>query len=93
MAERVYLDWNATAPLRVEAREAMIAAMDALTRGAGASGADQGTEAQGLTDKLWEQLSAHVYVFLHQTRLSDVIANELVPCPAMPNLFAVVDEA
>ncbi len=25
---RVYLDWNATAPLRVEAREAMIAAMD-----------------------------------------------------------------
>ena len=25
---RVYLDWNATAPLRPEAREAMIAAMD-----------------------------------------------------------------
>jgi cysteine desulfurase len=29
MAERVYLDWNATAPLRPEAREAMIAALDA----------------------------------------------------------------
>jgi cysteine desulfurase len=28
MAERVYLDWNATAPLRREAREAMAAAMD-----------------------------------------------------------------
>ncbi len=28
MNERVYLDWNATAPLRPEAREAMIAAMD-----------------------------------------------------------------
>ncbi len=28
MAERVYLDWNATAPLRPEARAAMIAAMD-----------------------------------------------------------------
>jgi cysteine desulfurase len=28
MAERVYLDWNATAPLRPEARDAMIAAMD-----------------------------------------------------------------
>jgi cysteine desulfurase len=28
MADRVYLDWNATAPLRPEAREAMTAAMD-----------------------------------------------------------------
>jgi cysteine desulfurase len=30
MAARVYLDWNATAPLRPEARAAMLAAMDAL---------------------------------------------------------------
>src|SRR6266404_15085 len=28
MADRIYLDWNATAPLRWEAREAMAAAMD-----------------------------------------------------------------
>src|SRR5258706_12247411 len=28
MADRIYLDWNATAPLRTEAREAMTAAMD-----------------------------------------------------------------
>ncbi|MCE0504626.1 aminotransferase class V-fold PLP-dependent enzyme [Roseivivax sp. GX 12232] len=28
MSQRVYLDWNATAPLRREARDAMIAAMD-----------------------------------------------------------------
>ncbi len=28
MTDRVYLDWNATAPLRPEAREAMVAAMD-----------------------------------------------------------------
>jgi cysteine desulfurase len=28
MADRIYLDWNATAPLRREAREAMAAAMD-----------------------------------------------------------------
>ncbi|WP_298431493.1 aminotransferase class V-fold PLP-dependent enzyme [uncultured Jannaschia sp.] len=28
MTERVYLDWNATAPLRPEARAAMVAAMD-----------------------------------------------------------------
>jgi len=38
-------------------------------------------------------LSAHVYVFLHQVRLSDVVTNELVPCPAVPALFEVVDEA
>ena len=30
MTERIYLDWNATAPLRPEARAAMAAAMDAL---------------------------------------------------------------
>ena len=30
MATRTYLDWNATAPLRPEAREAMIAAMDSV---------------------------------------------------------------
>ncbi|MFQ6548616.1 cysteine desulfurase family protein [Aestuariibius sp. 2305UL40-4] len=30
MRERVYLDWNATAPLRAEVREAMIAAMDVV---------------------------------------------------------------
>ena len=28
MVDRIYLDWNATAPLRTEAREAMTAAMD-----------------------------------------------------------------
>ena len=30
MSERVYLDWNATTPMRPEARAAMIAAMDVL---------------------------------------------------------------
>jgi cysteine desulfurase len=30
MSARVYLDWNATAPLRPEAREAMVAAMDVV---------------------------------------------------------------
>lgn len=66
--------------------------MDALARGAGASGASGGTVAQQLTDKLWEQLSAHVYVFLHQTRLSDVIGDQLVPCPAVPAFVEMVDE-
>lgn len=66
--------------------------VDAMHKGAGASGAASGSKAQSLTNRLWEGLSAHVYVFLHQTRLSDVIDNELAPCPAVPNLFAVVDE-
>src|SRR5579863_4653076 len=30
MTERTYLDWNATAPLRPEARAAMIAALDEI---------------------------------------------------------------
>ncbi|WP_299965771.1 Rrf2 family transcriptional regulator [uncultured Roseobacter sp.] len=66
--------------------------VDAMHKGAGASGGASGSRAQSLTNRLWEGLSAHVYVFLHQTRLSDVIANDLVPCPAVPNLFDVVDE-
>jgi len=65
--------------------------VDAMHKGAGASGGASGSRAQSLTNRLWEGLSAHVYVYLHQTRLSDVIANELAPCPAVPGLFAVVD--
>lgn len=74
----------------------ILAAVDetvsALHQGAGASGAVSGSRAQSMTNRLWEGLSAHVYVFLHQTRLSDVVGNGLAPCPAVPNLFEVVDE-
>jgi len=66
--------------------------MDALSRGAGASGATGGTSEQMLTEKLWEQLSAHVYVFLHQTRLSDITHDQLAPCPAVPAFVQMVDE-
>ncbi|RKF17040.1 Rrf2 family transcriptional regulator [Roseovarius spongiae] len=66
--------------------------VDALHKGAGASGGASGSRAQSMTNRLWEGLSAHVYVFLHQTRLSDVVGNTLAPCPAVPTLFAVVDE-
>ncbi len=66
--------------------------MDALSRGAGVSGAMKGTEAQQLTDKLWEQLSANVYVFLHQTRLSDIANDQMAPCPAVPAFVTLVDE-
>ncbi len=72
--------------------EAVDETMDALSKGAGASGASTGSRAQSLSNRFWESLSAHVYVFLHQTRLSDVIGNELAPCPAVPHLFDVVDE-
>ena len=72
--------------------EAVDETMDAMSRGAGASGATAGTDAQVLTDKLWEQLSAHVYVLLHQTRLSDVIGDQMAPCPAVPAFVELVDE-
>jgi Rrf2 family iron-sulfur cluster assembly transcriptional regulator len=65
--------------------------VDAMHKGAGASGGSSGSRAQSLTNRLWEGLSAHVYVFLHQTRLSDVVENDLAPCPAVPSLFSVVD--
>ena len=66
--------------------------VSATHTGAGVSGGLSGSRAQSLTNRLWQSLSANVYVFLHQTRLSDVIRNDLTPCPAVPNLFRVVDE-
>lgn len=75
----------------VEVLAAVDETVDAMHTGAGASGGNSGSRAQSLTNRLWQSLSAHVYVFLHQTRLSDVIENELAPCPAVPSLFAVVD--
>ncbi|WP_299706512.1 Rrf2 family transcriptional regulator [uncultured Tateyamaria sp.] len=75
--------------------DAVLAAVDesvnALRQGAGAKGGASGTQAQSLSNRLWEGLSAHVYVFLHRTTLADVIDNELVPCPAIPALFEVED--
>ena len=75
-----------------EVMEAVEETVNALHTGAGASGGVSGSRAQSLTNRLWEGLSAHVYVFLHQTRLSDVIRNEMRPCPAVPAIFRVVDE-
>jgi len=84
---------RAASDIRVsEVLEAVDETVSAMHKGAGASGASSGSRAQSLTNRLWEGLSAHVYVFLHQTRLSDVVKNELTPCPAVPTLFSVVDE-
>ena len=74
----------------------ILAAVDetvsALHTGAGVSGGNSGSKAQSMSNRLWESLSAHVYVFLHQTRLSDVVRNEMAPCRAIPSLFDVVDD-
>jgi len=78
------------APSEIRVAEILAAVdetVDAMHKGAGASGGSSGSRAQSMTNRLWEGLSAHVYVFLHQTRLSDVIGNGLVPCPAVPNLL------
>jgi len=81
------------AEIRVsEIMEAVEETVNAMHTGAGATGAVSGSRAQSLTNRLWEGLSAHVYVFLHQTRLSDVVRNEMRPCPAVPAIFRVVDE-
>ncbi|WP_085785948.1 Rrf2 family transcriptional regulator [Ketogulonicigenium robustum] len=65
--------------------------VSAMHKGAGASGGISGSRAQSLTNRLWEGLSAQVYVFLHQTKLSDIVKNRLAPCPAVPSLFEIVD--
>lgn len=75
-----------------EILEAVDETVSALHTGAGASGGVSGSRAQSMTNRLWEGLSAHVYVFLHQTTLGDVIGNGLKPCPAVPALLHVVDE-
>ena len=75
-----------------EVLDAVDETVSAMHAGAGASGAVSGTRAQSVTNRLWEGLSAHVYVYLHQTRLSDVVGNTLAPCPAVPAILTVVDE-
>ena len=76
----------------VDVLDAVDETVSALHVGAGASGAVSGSMAQSLSNRLWQSLSAHVYVFLHNTTLADVAGNTLLPCPAVPLLVAVVDE-
>ena len=51
-----------------------------------------GSKAGCLTHNLWEQLSAHVYVFLNQTTIADVVEDKMVPCPAVPDFTALLEE-
>jgi cysteine desulfurase len=58
MPERVYLDWNATAPLRPEARAAMVAALDCLGNPSSMHG--EGREARRLIEEARERVAALV---------------------------------
>jgi cysteine desulfurase len=58
MTERIYADWNATAPLRPQARAAMLAALDAV--GNPSSVHAEGRAARGLIEAAREQVAALV---------------------------------
>lgn len=50
------------------------------------------TKAACLTHALWEQLSAHVHVFLSRTTLADVVGDRMTPCPAVPDFTEMLEE-
>jgi cysteine desulfurase len=58
MSERAYLDWNATAPLRPEARAAMVAALDAV--GNPSSVHHEGRAVRRLVEQAREQVAGLV---------------------------------
>jgi cysteine desulfurase len=58
MAERVYLDWNATAPLRPQARAAVLAALDAIGNPSSVHG--EGRAARRLVEEARAQVAALV---------------------------------
>ena len=57
-ASRTYLDWNATAPLRPEAREAMLAALDLV--GNPSSVHREGRAARAIVESARESVAAQV---------------------------------
>jgi cysteine desulfurase len=58
MPERVYLDWNATAPLRPQAHDALIAALDVVGNPSSVHG--EGRAARRLVEQAREQVAALV---------------------------------
>ncbi|MEO1277312.1 MAG: Rrf2 family transcriptional regulator [Pseudomonadota bacterium] len=75
--------------------------MTAVDERLNAMGCDAGEWAEGqgcghsrescLTHALWEQLSAHVHVFLSGVSIADVIGDRLMPCPAVPSFEPAED--
>ena len=86
------LAMNAEAIKVLEILQAVDEGIGVSRLGDGYAGGFSGTKAQSLTNRLWEGLSAQVYVFLHKACLADIIQNRLDPCPAVPNILSVVDE-
>ena len=73
----------------------VMAAVDERLNAMGCEGKEDGIcgpKAQCLTHALWEQLSAHVHVFLSRTTLADVVAGRLTPCPAVPDFAGLLEE-
>lgn len=74
----------------------VMAAVDERLNAMGCDGKEEGTCGSSreacLTHALWEQLSAHVHVFLSQTTIADVVGDRLMPCPAVPDFITIVDE-
>jgi cysteine desulfurase len=58
MTDRIYLDWNATSPLRPEARAAMAAAMDCVGNPSSVHG--EGRAARQIVERAREQVAALV---------------------------------
>jgi cysteine desulfurase len=58
MSQRAYLDWNATAPLRPQAREAMAAAMEVVGNPSSVHG--EGRSARQILEQAREQVAAAV---------------------------------
>ena len=71
----------------VEVFAAVDEMVDAMHKGASATGAQSGSRAQSMTNRLWESLSAHVYVFLHQTRPGGRGAQRPDPLPGGADAF------
>ena len=77
----------------LEILEAVDENVDTRKSGQGASFKTTGTKAQSLSNHLWKSLATHVYVFLHNLRLSDVLENSLQPCPALEDFLSIDEDA
>lgn len=89
MSERAYLDWNATARLRPEAREAVLAALD--NGGNPSSVHGDGRQARRLVDRAREQVAALVGVLPREVVFTSggTEANALALSPALGDVLLV----
>jgi cysteine desulfurase len=83
MSERVYLDWNATVPLRPEARAAVLAALDAV--GNPSSVHREGRAARHLVEQAREQVAALVGAEPRNVVFTSggTESNRMALCPAL----------